>query len=158
VIAFGAVAGFARWEDINQHDVAPWLDIIVALGLALMAAVGLPRLLRSLRSPDRPPFDLNPLWLSFFTITGSFLVIGPWSFIDDDPRTNPYIGGPMFVVGVVLAVVFFRWFSKPVQLEARKDSLADWIRRADEKPPQVGASWYSSPTSLGPEDEKGEHD
>jgi len=157
-VLFWTVAAFVRWEDINEHDVAPLLDVIVALGLLLMAAVGVPRVFRSFRAPDRRPFDLNPLWLAFFTITGSLLVLGPWSFIDDDPSTSPYIGGPMFVVGVVLAAAFIRWFSKPVRPEAQNDPVAEWIRRADEKPPQVGANWYSSRPSDGPDKAKGEPD
>lgn len=108
-----AVAVYVRLTD----DVSPWLLGLFFPGLALMAAFGLTTFVRSFGAPDRRPLDLNPFWGVYLVITGSLLVLGPMSFLDDDPATTPYIGGPMFLVGAVLVALAVRHLAKPVRPE-----------------------------------------
>ena len=108
-----AVAVYVRLKD----DVSPWLWSLLFPGLALMAAFGLTTFFRSFGAPDRRPLDLNPFWGAYLVTTGSLLVLGPMAFLDDDPATTPYIGGPMFLVGAVLVALAVRHLAKPVQPE-----------------------------------------
>ncbi|MFN2607356.1 MAG: hypothetical protein ABR511_05600 [Acidimicrobiales bacterium] len=118
-LAWAAVAAFAKWEGVNGHDVSPWVWVILAPGLAIMAIVGVVHFTRSFGSPVRRRFDpLNPGWGAFFVITGSLLVLGPLSFLDDDPKTDPLIGGIMFIVGAILLVFFVLHLVKPVREES----------------------------------------
>lgn len=55
---------------------------------------------RSFGAPNREAFELTPFWCASLVVTGSLLVLGPWSFVDDDP-SKPFMGGPMFVVGLI---------------------------------------------------------
>jgi len=110
-LAWAALAVYVRLED----DVSPWLWGLLLPGLGVMAAFLLDTLSRSFFAPSRRPFDLNsPFWGVYAVIAGSLLVLGPLSFLDDDPETKPYIGGPMFLVGVVLVALLVRHFAKPV--------------------------------------------
>ena len=112
-IAWAAVAVDVRLA----NDVPLWLWGVQLAGLALMAAFGLITLARSFGAPDRRPLDLYPFWVAYLVITGSLLVLGPMTFLDDDPATKPYIGGPMFLVGAVLVALAVRHLAKPVRPE-----------------------------------------
>jgi peptidoglycan/LPS O-acetylase OafA/YrhL len=119
LLAWATVAAFAKWQGVNGHDVSPWVWVILAPGLAIMAIVGVVHFTQSFGSPVRRPFDpLNPGWGAFFVITGSLLVLGPLSFFDDDPETDPTIGGIMFIAGAILLVLFVLHLVKPVREDA----------------------------------------
>ena len=80
--------------------------VVEAVGGVVLAASGLVLLAHTFNEPDRRPLADGRFWLAYLMITGSCLVLGPWSFFDGDPQTSPGIGGTMFVVGLVLAGLF----------------------------------------------------
>ena len=112
LIWFAAVV-YVRLKD----DVSPWIWGLLSPGLVLIAAFGLTTLFRSFNAPDRRPLGLNPFWGAYLVTTGSLLVLGPMTFLDHDPATKPYIGGPMFLAGAVLVALVLRHLAKPVRPE-----------------------------------------
>ncbi|MEA2971665.1 MAG: hypothetical protein QOG82_123 [Actinomycetota bacterium] len=97
-----------------------WVLVVEAVGGVVLAAFGLILVAHTFNEPDRRPLADGRFWLAYLMITGSCLVLGPWSFFDGDPQTSPAIGGTMFVVGLVLAGLFARHVVKPVRAGERR--------------------------------------
>ncbi|MFN2608579.1 MAG: hypothetical protein ABR511_11925 [Acidimicrobiales bacterium] len=146
-LVWAAVAAFVKWEGISNHNVPPWLWAVELPGLALFGAFGLIQLSRSFGAPDRKPFELSRFWCAYFVVTGSLLVLGPWSVVDDDPTTKPYIGGPMFVVGLILLGLFLRHLTKPIRQRTRNGDRPHPGRAATPGAAGVDSGWYRSPTT-----------
>ena len=114
----------------------------------LLAVWGAPRVVVALRAPDRARFELNQAWIGFFVGVVFCLVLGLALVLDTDDGA-PFVGVPVFVVGLVAAVLFFRYITKPARPEVRPDPAADWLRREPDESWRVGAGWYSSPKRDG---------
>lgn len=123
LLAWFGLAVFAKWAGLNNHEVPTWVWVVLVPGLIVMSVMELASVSRSLRSPHRRKFDpVDPAWTAFLVITGSLLVLGPLSFFDDDPKTDPVVGGIMFGVGVVFVVLFVLHLLKPIREDAEDPS------------------------------------
>ncbi len=112
---WGAAAAFGKWEDVNNHDVPVMIDVALATGGLVFAALGVEHFFRTWDRAHRPPFELSQGWFSFFIITGSLLVLGIAGLVDHDPKTYTGICVGMVAVGVVLVALFVRYLLKPVE-------------------------------------------
>jgi peptidoglycan/LPS O-acetylase OafA/YrhL len=137
-IAWSVPGVFVAWQRRTGHDVSPLLWIVVAPGAALLGLLAL-RLVRAFDAPDRRPFDLSRFWQRYIIVTGSCLGFGAWSFFDGNPVTKPYMGAPMFVVGLALVAIAIRHYAKPVRREYLDPPRPE--RSSADETPQVIAGW-----------------
>jgi len=102
-----------KWRETSEAPA--WVLVVEGLVVVVGAAFGAILLSRTFGAPDRRPLEPTHFWMAYFMITGSCLVLGPWSVFDGDPKTTPVTGLIMFAFGVVLAVLFVRLRAKPVR-------------------------------------------
>ena len=77
------------------------------------------------------------------------VVLGPWAVVDDDPRSTTFIGVPLFAAGLVLTVLFLRYFRKPLSPDARTPSLSGRVSSANADSWPGGAGWYPPASASG---------
>lgn len=151
LLAWFGVAVFAKWEGVNKHDTSPAVWAILLAGLVVVGALGLFQFLESFDADDRAPFDgLSIGWQGFFVFTGALLVLGPIAVFDGDPSTDPFVGGVMFLVGVILVAMLVRHLAKPVRPEPEQLRVQqpDGTGRTDNNTPP----WYVSDGDDRPAD------
>ncbi len=143
IVAWFTVAVFAKWEAVNDHDLSPAVWAVLVPGLVIIVASGLRHLRRTFAAPDRAPFDFLSVGSHvFFVTTGTLIVLGAMTIVDDDPATEPSIGGPMLLVGLLLVALFVRHIVKPVR--GAPERLVKPEPRESGETAAGGSPWYAS--------------
>lgn len=106
------------WGGVDGQAWSPIYWGFVWLGIGVWLILRLNQFVATFGDASRPPIDLASLdreaALLVLTI-GGLLVVGPWWVLDDDPSTNPVMGGAIFLVGLALALLLARYLLKPVR-------------------------------------------
>lgn len=147
--------GAALWgksETANNHETPLGVSIVLWSGLAVVAAFGGIRFLRSWYASDRPPFDpISRGWLLFLVITGTLLVLPVVDLFRQDPNRNVPIEIAMFLVGLGLVGLVVQYACKPVWdegLPINEFYAADRRRRRSARF-HYGSAWRTTTDRSG---------